>query len=207
MEFVAGLVGDLAWPAVIVVLVVLFRRPIATLISDVSEGEAGPGGVKFKRAWRRTAEAVARLEAASPINADRPETTLPAVTSDPSNDAERDPSPVERYHAATQPELALQGANRQLADRLREVLGEESTGSPRLSNDVTTLAERAFKRGLISAKILNSVEGLGVLHDLAQAAPERVTPAQAQEFQVLAKAVLYTLGDQQLSRGGQAESP
>jgi hypothetical protein len=202
MEFVASLVGGLVWPVAIVIIMVIFRKPLANLIGDMSEGEAGPTGVKFKRAWRREAEAV-RSEAASSVNADLPETAPPTANGDFADDAGPGPSSIERYHAATQPELAIQGAHRQLANRLREVLGEESASSPHFSEDITALAERAFRRGLIPPQVLNSVEGLSVLHSLAQAAPERVTPAQAQEFQVLTKAVLYTLRDQQLSRGSQ----
>jgi hypothetical protein len=41
MQFVADLVGHLAWPVALVVLVVAFRQPLTALIGDVSEGEAG----------------------------------------------------------------------------------------------------------------------------------------------------------------------
>src|SRR2546427_304231 len=65
MEFTAALVGHLAWPTAIVAVVAIFRRPLAALISDLSEGEAGPSGIKFKRAWRRTADAVSRSHSPS----------------------------------------------------------------------------------------------------------------------------------------------
>ena len=202
MEFVAALVGHLAWPIALIVLVVVFRQPLVALIGDVSEGEAGPAGVKFKRAWRRTAEAVARSEGTAPADHEPPTSDDLAVAGTRRSNGlagPRRPSSYESYHAATSPESAITGAHRQVADRLRELLGE-STGAPSGDDDIAVLGAQARTACLIPADVLDSVQGLSIMYDLARSAPERVTLAQAQEFQVLAKAVLYTLGDRRLGR-------
>jgi hypothetical protein len=197
MQFVAELVGHLAWPATLVGLAVAFRHPLTALIGDVSEGEAGPGGVKFKSAARRTAEAVVRSEAGSTSDHQLPESPAPAGSG---GGAAPGPSAIEHHHASTSPELAVQGASRQIAQRLHELLGDGPVGSARLEQDVAVLAGRAHSAGIIPVEVLDSLQGLSVMHDLAQTAPERVTPTQAQEFQVLSKAILYTLSDRRLGR-------
>lgn len=198
MEFVASLVGGVVWPVAIVILMIVFRRPITSLISDVSEGEAGPGGVKFKRTWERQTQAVVRSEAASPDGSEPPGTKPPNIPGDPADEIGPEPPPIERFHAVTQPELSIHGAHRQVAARLHGLLGDEPAASLRLSNDIAALGARAARSGLISVEVLDSLQGLAVLHDLAREAPERVTPAHAQQFQVLAKAVMYTLSDRRL---------
>jgi hypothetical protein len=161
--------------------------------------------VKFKRAWRRTADAVARSEGGSsperqpPDGAERPKSP---ASENPGAGEVPDSSTFEQHHASTSPELAVQGASRQIAQRLNELLGDGKIGYNRQSDDLAALGVRAHTSGAIPADVLDSLQGLSALHDLAQTAPERVTPAQAQEFQVLTKAILYTLSDRRLGRSG-----
>jgi len=202
MDFVAALVGHLAWPLAIVVVVLLFRRPLAALIGEVSEGEVGPSGFTFKRAWRRAVETVTQASSSSPPEAGLPEThdsPDEAGTATPA-DSVPDVSAYERHHAYTIPEGAMAGAYQRLANRLREILGDKPSISAWRNDDIRTLAHRAHELGRVPAAVVDSVEGVGILHDLARSAPERVTPSQAREFQTLVQAVLYTLRDHNLAR-------
>jgi len=200
MDFIAGLVGHLAWPVAIVVMVLLFRKPLAALIGEVSEGEVGPSGLKFKRAWRRGVEAVTQASTSTQPDGGLAET--PEVVTEPTTTIPVESVPEmsidERYHAETLPEGAIEAAYHRLANRLRALLGDRDSVSTWRNDDIRALARRAHELGRIPAAAVESVDGLGILSDLARSAPERVTPTQAREFQTLTQAVLYVLRDRNL---------
>jgi hypothetical protein len=185
MQFVASLVGDLlAWPVAIVVLVLIFRAQVKELIADVAEGEVGPRGMKFKRGWDRNSRRVQSSASAA------------ETSSQPTGEATAPEVPLyDRYHAVNHPELAIAGARSKISRRLSEMLGRPIGASAQGGDNPVDLARGLVQAGRLTEQVLDSIEGLEVMYNLAQSRPEHVTTEKSQEFQILANAVLYTLRD------------
>lgn len=74
LEFIASLVSSLAWPAVIIVLVILLKEPISKLLTSrpMKRIKAGPGGLEIEYVDQALADARQELDAAK---AEKPELT------------------------------------------------------------------------------------------------------------------------------------
>lgn len=180
-QFVSSLAGQLAWPVVVLALGFAFKGEVSRLINEVREIE-GPKGIRVRREWRQESDEVAeKLSAPEPtIAIDGPE-------------ANQRPNPIEVARAGTDPAGAIDAAYRTLAYRLREV---SAGGTPTFragKPDLRAAAKEAAQAGAVGASTLEAIEGIAVLHDLAMSAPNRVSAAEAREFQLLVSTVMYAL--------------
>jgi hypothetical protein len=192
-EFVAAVVGHLAWPGVVLVLGFAFRAEVRGFLRDLDEVTGR--GLTFKRRWRDSERQVQRaLAVAGPESDGSQVVALPdSAAAEPEGSAS-DRLAYERYQAATNPPGAIDAAWRRLAARLGELVeGEGSTAAITGRGDPVQLARQARELGLVSAEFVDSIGGLDVMYRLATQAPERVALKQAQEFQTLVDAQLWTV--------------
>jgi hypothetical protein len=179
LEFIASLVGSLAWPLAVVVLLVVFRSTIQELLlSGLSKFKAGP----FEMEWERTiAEAQAGLDyapSASPALGRVHEQRSPGYSSELWT--ARPAQTVFRAHARVE---------EMLREKIRAAGGDVPEGL-----SAAGLARRARELGLIKDEMVRAVEGVQVLHNLvAHGKADEVTQKQAAEFLALVQALRYAL--------------
>jgi len=186
LEFVASVVGSLAWPVTLVVIVVVARAPLVNALSaPVKRWKAGPSGVEVEYWEHALSAARAELEHSGDLAS--PAASAPE---DGHGDSLRDE--LERL-AEVSPSAAVVESFGRVEAELRSMLAAAGEAVDRLG--ATALARLAHRRGLVTSETLNAIEGLGVLRNLA--AHGRHTDLDARraiEFVALADAVLFALG-------------
>ncbi len=171
LEFIAALVKALAWPVVVVVVVLLFRRQLAKLLGQPLRSlRAGP----LEANWD--------LQAAE-LRTELADSTSPGP--DGSSGATTDLAPL----AATAPVAAVLQAFSRIEDRLHELLADEPGRGSALQ-----LARRASDLRLISPEAVRAVEGAAVLRNLvAHGGPTDLDEPRARDYLALVDAVLFAL--------------
>lgn len=179
-EFIASLVGSLAWPAVVVIAVFLLREQIKALLREpVSRLAVGP----FEMEWDRTIEATRRElpPVEHPTRRDGGEELPPGgIVADlwPLTETAPTAAIVEGY-------ARIEGA---LVRRLSGVMEDV----PRQS--AKHLARLARDKDLITDETVRAIDGLSVLRDLAShGRGEQITSAEAAEYLGLVEAVLHAI--------------
>lgn len=180
LEFISSLVSSLAWPSVVMGLVLVFRRSIIDLLSrQVSRLKAGPVEMEWDKA---VVEIQAEVEPAEELRA-REARTLPVggVLLD-------DIAPL-AYRA---PAAAILEAHGRVESALRRRLGGVGVDAEnvRSFHQVVRLAEQ---HALITAEDARALEGISTLRNLAAHRQDDVTTDKALEFLALAEAVLYSV--------------
>jgi hypothetical protein len=184
--FVASLVQSLAWPAAVLAVVILMRRPIRAVLSQalLRRVKAGPVEVEFDQIQAEVREELARspelTEAQVPAPASRA-----AV---PASSLREELSTV----AALSPAAAVMEASRRIEYRLQEMLDDSDEPHP-LRLTTRRMAELARERGLISKETLTAIEGLSVLRNLVAHNRDDIGVDRALDYLALADAVLYAL--------------
>lgn len=178
-EFIASIVKSTAWPAVVVVTIVLFQRPIKELITSISELKIGKDGVIGK--WDRTSAEVwegLRKTPSEPYLGEREKLTFA-----PSKFAFDDQSPnVVRISAAWS----------QLEQALRARLPKD--GDADVEKGPAELVEEAAKRGVITSIQAKSLRGLYALRNLAaHSGDSDVSDARVNEYLAMADAMKMVL--------------
>jgi hypothetical protein len=184
LSFVASLVRSLAWPAAVVVAVVVLRRPlVGWLAVPPRRVKVGPGGVEAE--W---AEQTARV-----VGSLTPKETGTRAAPEASDFAREMLALVD----TASPIAAVEASYQQVGQALADMVESAEPGAAAGLN-VGQLARAAHARGLINSANLDAVEGLGVMHTMAvlDTNGERLEPARAREFVALAQAVLYALRTQ-----------
>lgn len=82
-----------------------------------------------------------------------------------------------------------------VVSRLADLLAASGAEEIDPEAGATALAESARVSGLIEKQTISAIEGISVLRDLAMISPERVSTAQANEYQTLVTAILYTISN------------
>jgi hypothetical protein len=208
--FIASLVGSLAWPAVIVVILVIFHRQFGTMLDRLARlrlgsGAAAGSGGEADPAWSQAEAAVRQsLAAARPPLAAVP-AGGPARPGGPRRAGQPGPGPAGAGESVAGGDAALQQALveerwQALASELREVITRSgAAGTSQLAGaGFEQLMDTALRAGLLDSATVRALDGLAHLRNLARASAG-LTQQQAQEFGVLADAVSYTL-----RRGGPA---
>lgn len=183
-EFIASLVDSLAWPAALVLCVLLFRDQVASLL-------AGPLkrlsiGSVFEAEWERgieqAREALPELaESESGRGSGGPSLPPGGFVGDLWGLVEVSPQAavVEGYRR-------IEGA---LLRRLGGVLGDEVRPAP-----ARQLARIAAEHGLVTGETVRAIDGLSNLRNLAAHAGNReVTADEAGEYLALVEAVLGSI--------------
>jgi len=176
-EFVASLVGSLAWPIAVVALLALLSGQLAGLLADarLSRLKVGPGGAELE--WdRAVAEVAARSVRALPTQ-DRLDNEL---------------DNLERMATRT-PGAAMQQAFALVERELRRLIEERNVDL--LANDRSPhiLIKSAYRGGAITKETGEALRGLVTLRDLAARDPSGVTHEKAADYLILVRAVLYAL--------------
>lgn len=176
LEFIA----EIAWPVTVLVIALLFRRPIVAILSgEHGSLKAGPFGL----AWRRTlSEVKSELGEEAPI--------AHAAPGPPASDLTTELAPV----AARAPTAAVLEAYAQIEKALRQLLEVRGAGEGIDRIGAVGLARRAQETSLITDETRHAVEGLSALRNLAaHGRAEDVSPERAQEYLTLADAVLWAI--------------
>lgn len=178
-EFIASLIGSLAWPGAVVVLVLLLRKQIQELMrGPMSRLAVGP----FEVEWDRTVEATKRELPPAPVERDGGEVL-------PQGGIVADLWPLTEVAPAG---AVVEGFNRVESALVRR-LGGVMEKVPRSS--ARQLARLAEKHDLITDETVRAVDGLSVLRNLAAHGRDdrQITPAEAAEYLGLVEAVLYAI--------------
>jgi hypothetical protein len=179
LAFVASLVNSLAWPAGVVIVVTVFRRPIGVALNrGIRRIRAGPVEVEFDQ---ELAEVRQELRQSPELAA----AEVPALDARLSGELAR--------LAEASPRAAVLEAFARIEARLVEVLDNGGAQSARAVGGLA-LARLARNRGLISDETLSAVDGLSVLRNLAAHSPsDEIGVGRARDYLALADAVLFAL--------------
>lgn len=186
LQFIANMTDSLAWPLVVVVLGLVFRRPVGQFLTQaLAEGslkriKAGP----FEAEWERlVAETEDKVKAARPA-AEYPSSSDESLTTEFASEASTAPAAaVLDGYAAVERQL------RSMLDGVVEPTKTAKMGGSRL-------ARLAMQHELISAASVRAVEGIGVLRNLAAHGGAReVTPDRAVEYLALVDGVLFAVSE------------
>jgi len=178
LAFVASLVHSLAWPAGVLAVVIVLRKPIGVVLGrGVRRLKAGPVEVEFDQLQAEVREELAR----SPELA---EAQVPALGVSLRGEL--------AGLAEVSPQAAVLEAYERIEVRLAEVL--DSAGVPPSSAmGGRALARLARKHDLISDETLAAIEGLSVLRDLTAHVGGDISVDRARDYLALADAVIYVL--------------
>ena len=200
-SFIASLVSSLAWPAVIVAILVIFHRQFGTMLDRLARLRLGAGGAEADGDWSNAEAAVRQsLAAARP-----PGTALPGRPPGPGQDSPR-PGGVGRDSAGRDsagrdsagPDTAtlqalVEDRWQALSGELRDVIARsDPAGAGPAGGGFDQLLDIALRAGLLDSATVRSLDGLARLRTLARTSTG-LTQKQAQEFGVLADAVSYTM--------------
>lgn len=175
-ELLAALVGSLAWPLVVLVVAILFRRQLAALLArPFAHLKAGPLEIKWDR---EITEVKAELESPPP----------PAGRPGHEGPAESDLTDLAR----TDPTAAVMKAFIRVEKQLRALLAGAGIEAGRVH--AKALARQALEAKLIKPETMRAVEGLTVLRNLAaHGQAEDLSEGRALEYLTVADAVSYAL--------------
>jgi hypothetical protein len=180
LAFIASLVGSLAWPAVILIVALVFRKTLrAALARPLKRVKAGP----FEAEWDdKVARAFVDL-AESPESSEAP----PA--------ADKPVSSRLQSVARQSPRAAVMAASAEIEEALRRRLAvrglAEAERRPMSARQLSVLAE---EHELISPQTADAIRGATVLRNLAAHGPENeIDEQKAVEFLALADAILFAL--------------
>lgn len=173
---VAEFISSVAWPVTVLVVALLFRRPIIDALGS-SRGalSAGP----FRLEWQRRA---AEIEA-----------DLGQPTSIAEGKIGGAAGRLEEI-AAVSPIGAVVESFSQVEKALRTALDERGIEGPRQNWSVRRLAEVAQEQGVITPETKDAIDGLSVMRNLAaHGGEEDISPDRAREFLALSHGILYAI--------------
>jgi hypothetical protein len=187
LQFIASLVHALAWPAALVVLLLLFRAPITRLIDRIKKFGVTIGNTK---AWADTRAVVAEAKSTAEI--------VPGTAPDGSEflahgDTAEPPPPLIAVPPQTSPPVAkmVQGFD-QLTILVRDLLKPHGAEVDSVT-DWHRLALIAYDAKLVKMDTALALQGLEVLNDLAMSRADAVTDEEADEFLNMANATLFAV--------------
>lgn len=180
-QFIASLVGSLAWPTVVFVIAMVFRKQLAQLLTTGWLRRLKVGAVEAEFG-RRIPEVEAKLGVA-PDEAEAAEVESLGAT------VVEELAPV----AEVSPSAAVLEAFAKVEQDLQARM--QARGFTRVNEPwgALGLARRARAGGLITPESLEAIEGVAVLRNLAAHKPDGVTQEAALEYLGLIDAVLFAI--------------
>lgn len=185
-QFIASLIGSLAWPTAVLVLAWMFRSSLGRLLSgDIKRWKAGPAGVEVEYWEKAIAEArqeLAQDRALTPGEVAAPE------------EGPREFRDEMTELAAISPRSAVMESFRRVELQLRSMLELGGVEQVRPTG-ARMMAETALQRGLITAATVDAIRGMSTLRNLAAHGHDdsEIDLVRALEFIDLAEAVLFAL--------------
>lgn len=176
MSASAEILTAIAWPAAIVALLLVFRRPILDALRGLVEFNWGSASFKFERNLNRLAVSLAESE-------------VPTASASVEGSALRDSlGSQDPRSAIIRGYLAIDNwAEENLP---RHGIPSERNGRRR---PLLEMIREAVEKGILPAPTISQVQGLQTLRNLAVHSPTDPTHEQAAEFLTLADAMLYVL--------------
>lgn len=171
--FVASLVSSLAWPGVVVAILVIFRRQFGTMLERLARVRMG-SGADGDPDWAQTEAAVRQSLGAGPPSLAQGHAAAPGAPGRP-------------------PRALIEDRWQALTAELRDVVLRSGSVSDELLSGAgfDQLMEIALRAGLLDSATVRSLDGLRHLRNLARTST--LSERQAQEFAVMADAVSYTM--------------
>jgi hypothetical protein len=205
-SFIASLVSSLAWPAVIVAILVIFHRQFGTMLDRLARMRLGAGAAEADGDWSQAEAAVRQSLAAArppgtalpgrPPGSGRDSSSRDSSGRDSSGrDAGRSGSPGRDSAAPDTATLQALVEDRwqALSGELRDVIARSDPAAAGPAGaGFDQLLDIALRAGLLDSATVRSLDGLARLRTLARTSTG-LTQKQAQEFGVLADAVSYTM--------------
>ena len=184
LAFIASLVHSLAWPAGVVAVVIVLRRPIGVALGrGVRRVRAGPVEVEFDQELAEVRQELRQSPELASVE-------VPALHASLSEELAR--------LAEVSPRAAVLEAFARIEARLAELLN--GAGVEVRPPQGRALALLAHNRELISDETRSAVDGLSVLRNLAAHSTEdNIGAKRARDYLALADAVLYAMRAKQLS--------
>jgi len=178
-QFIASLVGSLAWPASVFGIALLFRKQLIQLLNGpIRRLKAGPVEFEFERII-----STVETQVESPPLGDAPR---PALDGSVISDLEAT--------AHTSPEVAVLEAYGRLERQLHDLLKSAGDEMAKEGRSAMMLARRAAERELITPETLNALQGLTVLRNLAaHGRGNEVSVERALDYLSLVDAVSYAI--------------
>lgn len=186
---VAEFIAVIAWPATILAIALLFRRPLTdALASATGRLAAGP----FSLEWKRRVGDVEN-DLGLPPSVSKGEISKVAGKLD--------------ELVELSPTAAIVEAFGQVERALRSVLEESDAEIQDQRWNVHRLADASLERGLISAETHDAIQGLSILRNLAaHGDQDDVSPQRAHEFVALAQGVIYAISSNARHSSGKTNS-
>ena len=178
MQFIASLIGSLAWPIVVLVVALLFRTKIIEILSPTMRRlKAGP----FEVEWDRTiAEAEQDLAVEGPVSAE---------------DALKATGPISRSHldlALRDPAFAISLASRDVETILFRYLSR-TIPKDQLRGKHSRLVQIGIDQGAFPEDIVRALQYLARLQNMSSHARDDLTAENAVEYLMLADYVANKL--------------
>lgn len=183
MSLVASLVQSAAWPAAVIALVAMMRKPLGEALSHrLRRLKAGPVEAEFDREVVEVREEVRQIPQLAAAE-------LGHVVGEPVNlSYELIPLIV------ASPKAAVVEAFAHVEMRLEELLETAGLAHPQRSG--LALARLAFDHDLINAETFKAIEGLSSLRNLAaHSGRDEIDRSRAQDYVAMTDAVLYAMRD------------
>jgi hypothetical protein len=198
LEFIADVIGAIAWPVVVLVIVFVLRRSIVTLLGrdGLRRLKAGPVEAEWERQLGRVEGDVARLPRDTVPGRPSSVPVVPVFTEELVELATSDPvAAIERAYAG------IRGA----IGAVLEYNGKEVVPTA----GALELARIAHAGGILSDATVRAVEGAVVLRNLAASRISGTEAGRALEFLPIADAIIYsTIHDaERASRRSESEPP
>jgi hypothetical protein len=190
-SFIASLVSSLAWPAVIVAILVIFHRQFGTMLDRLARVRLGAGGADADQPWSQAETAVRQSLAAA----------RPSIAAGPGRQPGGRDGP--RWETGSSGPDGPNGPALQalVEDRWQALVGElrdliaRSGGAgagPLAGAGFDQLMDILLRAGRLDSATVRSLNGLAHLRNVARTSTG-LTQKQAQDFGVLADAVSYTM--------------
>ncbi len=196
LQFVSSIVASLAWPAAVVIIVIVLRKSIAGVLDGpVKSLKVGPGGVELEK-WDRAAAEV-RSEVGPPpapgeeIGPVRVTEAGPPPEPEPAFGLREELQSV----AEAAPRAAVVEAFGRIERQLRSMVGLVVANAP-LTMGGRALARLALEHGVINDETFKAIDGLSVMRNLAAHGADDLDATRALEYLDLADAVLYAMRNQ-----------
>jgi hypothetical protein len=181
MEFTARMVTALAWPAVVLVALLLFRTRLNSLLShELRRLKAGPVEAEWERGVQETRAAVVAQEEIPPLP----------------GDSSPDPSRLDRLReiAQTEPGLAVLAGYRLISAELQKLARQAG-----LRSGAKIRVTELVNRDVLSPLTGDAILGITQLRAIAAHGLEDVTTERALEYLDLVDAVIDAVaGDERL---------
>jgi len=186
LQFISSLVSSLAWPAGVVAVVFILRRPLTKMLNarPVKSLKAGPAGIEVEYFDEKLQEV-------------REDLGVPAPTQLPGETAGRNDFMDEMTQLAeVAPSAVILESFARLEKVLREAIdvSQGNGRTPSRPSSVRALARQAVEQGLITPSEFSAFEDVSVLRNLvAHAKPVELDAARALEYAKLVRQLIISI--------------